>query len=110
MSKIMYTIHEGFLKRHAKSFDEAVTILQNIGAGHTYYVTDSEGKYINPIRFEMAGLYEEIDKLQAKEAGLREHIEKLQKICPHDEGTLYTPDPSGNNDDGYTCLICGADI
>lgn len=31
--------------------------------------------------------------------------EAIEKVCPHD--WQYEPDPSGNNDSGWTCAICG---
>ena len=109
MKTIKYTVHEGFLKRHAANVDEVLKILKIIPAGSTYYITDKNGKDVNPIMFEVLDIHDRIERLQIEEDLLREQLKKLQKICPHEE-TELTYDPSGNNGDGYTCLICGVDI
>ena len=33
-------------------------------------------------------------------------LRELRKRCPHTK-TTYHPDPSGNNDSGYSCDLCG---
>jgi hypothetical protein len=37
---------------------------------------------------------------------LNKIISLAQQLCDHSE-TKYYPDPSGNNDSCYCCLICG---
>jgi len=99
MSEIKYTIHEGFLKRHATSINEALKIIENLPAGCTYHITDDKGEEVNPIMFEIMDANKKIDNLNCAIDILRIRIKHLQEIYPHDKAER-TYDPSGNNDDG----------
>jgi len=47
-----------------------------------------------------------INEIEAMKHQVEVEMHELYKKCPHQESE-YIPDPSGNNDSGYKCLICG---
>lgn len=48
---------------------------------------------------------ENLTRLQLAHRVYDQERDAIEKVCPHDWG--YEPDPSGNNDSGWTCSICG---
>lgn len=41
---------------------------------------------------------------------LDRQIRDLQKQCAHDQGYIFTADPSGNADSSRECKICGKEL
>ncbi len=52
---------------------------------------------------------DEILRHKTRMAALENREKEVRGMCKHESRT-YHPDPSGNNDSSWECIICGADV